>query len=506
MLFNSPVYILLFLPLTVGGYLGLQRLGRPVAGKAWLIGASLYFYAYWNPIYLPLILGSMAVNFGVGTALHRSKKGSSGWWSRKHTLLCGIALNLGLLGYFKYTDFFITNVNQVLATDWPLLHLALPLAISFFTFQQIAYLCDSYQADTQEYSILNYSLFVTFFPQLIAGPIVHHREMMPQFSSMRAQTLCGRNMAMGLFVFSMGLFKKVAIADTFAVWARAGFDGGSALSLVEAWGASLSYTLQLYYDFSGYSDMAIGAALFFNIRLPVNFNSPYKATSIQDFWRRWHMTLSRWLRDYIYIPLGGNRKGRQRTYINVFLTMLLGGLWHGAGWTFVLWGAVHGVAIMVNRAWSGAGRRLPAFVGLGITLFFVNGAWVLFRAASMDEVLRMGLGMGGMGGFWPVSNVFGGSTAVVPGWLRGGSEIDWELVSMWGLIGLFTAVALWTPNTLEWVRYVGPGEEEGAPGRYSWQPTMWNVLAAALLMMVSLALVLGLFSAAHVSDFLYFQF
>lgn len=506
MLFNSPVYILLFLPLTVAGYLGLQRLGRPVAGKVWLIGASLYFYAYWNPIYLPLILGSMAVNFGVGTALHRSKGGPQGWWSRKHILFVGIAFNLGLLGYFKYTDFLIENVNQLLATDWPLLHLALPLAISFFTFQQIAYLCDSYQADTQEYNMLNYGLFVTFFPQLIAGPIVHHRQMMPQFASASTHRLNGRNVAMGLFVFSMGLFKKVAIADTFAVWARAGFDGGHALSLVEAWGASLSYTLQLYYDFSGYSDMAIGAALFFNIRLPVNFNSPYKATSIQDFWRRWHMTLSRWLRDYVYIPLGGNRKGSRRTYINVFLTMLLGGLWHGAGWTFVLWGAVHGVAIMVNRAWVDGGRRMPAMVGVGITLFFVNGAWVLFRATSVDDALRMGLGMGGMGGIWPVSNVFGGSTAVVPVWFRGVSETDWELVALWGLIGFFSAVALWAPNTLEWVRYGGPGEGDDASRPDSWQPTVWNALAAALLMMVSLALVLGLFSAAHVSDFLYFQF
>ena len=294
-----------------------------------------------------------------------------------------------MLGYFKYTDFLIEIFNLAFNSNAELLNLALPLAISFFTFQQIAYLVDSYRQETKEYDFLNYALFVTFFPQLIAGPIVHHKEMMPQFAKTRNKVKNYRNIAIGLFIFSIGLFKKVVIADTFAVWATQGFDVATTLNLFEAWATSLSYTFQLYFDFSGYTDMAIGLALLFNIRLPVNFNSPYKATNIQDFWRRWHITLSRFLRDYVYIPLGGNRKGGFRTYSNLMATFVLGGLWHGAAWTFVFWGFLHGLALIIQRMWSKLGIKLWTWVAWLITFNFVNITWVFFRAKEWDDAVKV---------------------------------------------------------------------------------------------------------------------
>ncbi len=310
----------------------------------------------------------------------------------------GIVANVALLGYFKYSDFFISNLNKALDSDIVLLHLALPLAISFFTFQQIAYLVDSYRGETKGYDFLNYALFVTFFPQLIAGPIVHHKEMMPQFASSWNKVKNYRNIALGLFIFSIGLFKKVVIADTFAVWATQGFDEATTLTFFEAWATSLSYTFQLYFDFSGYTDMAIGASLLFNIKLPINFDSPYKATNIQDFWRRWHITLSRFLRDYIYIPLGGNRKGSFKTYTNLMATFILGGLWHGAGWTFVFWGFLHGLALVIHRIWHSLGFRLYTWLAWFITFNFVNISWVFFRAKEWEDAVKVLRGMGGGSG------------------------------------------------------------------------------------------------------------
>jgi len=297
----------------------------------------------------------MTFNYVIGRSLNKTCNNKGKGFSRKSILIFGVILNLSLLGYFKYADFFIENINIAFSVNAESLNLLLPLAISFFTFQQIAYLVDSYRQETKEYDFLNYALFVTFFPQLIAGPIVHHKEMMPQFAKTRNKVKSYRNIAMGLFIFSIGLFKKVVIADTFAVWATNGFDVATTLNLFEAWATSLSYTFQLYFDFSGYTDMAIGLALLFNIRLPVNFNSPYKATNIQDFWRRWHITLSRFLRDYVYIPLGGNKKGSFRTYNNLMATFVIGGLWHGASWAFIFWGFLHGLALTVQKLWSKLG-------------------------------------------------------------------------------------------------------------------------------------------------------
>ncbi len=334
----------------------------------------------------------MLVNYVLGRQLSACNRKNK-YYSNKVILTVGIVFNLGLLGYFKYSDFFISNYNTVFNTDISLLYLTLPLAISFYTFQQIAYLVDSYRSETKEYDFLNYAVFVTFFPQLIAGPIVHHAEMMPQFANVRNKVKNYHNIALGLFIFSMGLFKKVVIADTFAQWATQGFDVAEKLNLIEAWVTSLSYTFQLYFDFSGYTDMAIGIALLFNIKLPINFNSPYKATSIQDFWRRWHMTLSRFLKDYVYIPLGGNRKSEARTYVNLFATFLLGGIWHGAGWTFVLWGALHGIALMIHRAWQKLGFKMHTILAWLITFNFVNIAWVFFRAKEFEDALKVLRGM-----------------------------------------------------------------------------------------------------------------
>ena len=318
MLFNSIEFILFFLPLTFVVYFFLLKKRLIIGAKGFLVTASLFFYSWWNIDYLPLLLLSVLFNFIIGSSLNN--QGHAGLLRRKYILIFGIIINLSLLAYFKYTNFLIDNMNYVFETSFINVSILLPLAISFFTFQQIAYLVDSYKGKTREYDLLNYTLFVTFFPQLIAGPIVHHKEMMPQFLNKNNYCKNHRNIAIGLFIFSMGMFKKVIIADNFSLWATAGFTTTEQLGLFEAWATSLSYTFQLYFDFSAYTDMAIGAALLFNIKLPINFNSPYKALNIQDFWRRWHITLSRFLREYIYIPLGGNRNGDFSTYNNIAIT------------------------------------------------------------------------------------------------------------------------------------------------------------------------------------------
>lgn len=387
LLFNSYEFIFAFLPITFFIYFYLNSKRLTEASKAFLVLSSLFFYSWWNIAYLPIILVSMLFNYVVGVSLSKDNEHTK--VTKKTLLTVGVIANVSLLGYFKYMDFFIENVNLAIGTDFHLLHLALPLAISFFTFQQIAYLVDSYRQETKEYDFLNYAVFVTFFPQLIAGPIVHHKEMMPQFANIRSKVINYKNISKGLFIFSIGLFKKTVIADTFAIWATTGFDNATTLNLLEAWATSLSYTFQLYFDFSGYTDMAIGLALLFNIKIPINFNSPYKATSIQDFWRRWHITLSRFLKDYIYIPLGGNRKGNFRTYNNLMATFIIGGIWHGAGWTFVFWGFLHGLALVIHRAWSRLGFKLWAWLAWLITFNFINTAWVFFRAKEWDDAIKV---------------------------------------------------------------------------------------------------------------------
>jgi alginate O-acetyltransferase complex protein AlgI len=394
MLFNSLTFLFIFLPITFAGYFLLTKFTGAKSATAWLVLASLFFYSFWNPIYLPLILGSLLVNFIIGRSLTNENNNN-----KKLYVTLGIFFNLLLLGYFKYTDFFIENINTLTSFDFSLQGVVLPLAISFFTFQQIAYLVDSFRGLTKKYSILNYALFVTFFPQLISGPIVHYKEMMPQFLSLANKTINFRNIGTGLFILSLGLFKKVVIADTFAVWANTGFDSNLPLTFFEAWATALAYTFQLYFDFSGYTDMAIGVAMMFNIMLPINFNSPYKALNIQDFWRRWHITLTRFLRDYIYIPLGGSRKGATRARMNFIAVFLIGGLWHGAAWTFIVWGAMHGIAMTIHDLWKRyAFITLPSPISWLITFVFVVFAWVVFRAETFTSAILVWKGMLGFHG------------------------------------------------------------------------------------------------------------
>ncbi|MCH5277889.1 MAG: MBOAT family protein [Desulfovibrionaceae bacterium] len=385
MIFSSPEFVFLFLPAVVLLYYLLLRLRRGSLVAPFIFAASLFYYAWWRPQNIWIILASIAVNYGLGQAMSRATR--RGAW-----LALGVTLNLGALAYYKYADFALTTINSLLGSSLPMRHIILPIGISFFTFQQIAYLADIYTGkhDPSQAGegFIDYCCFVCFFPQLVAGPIVHHQEMMPQFHASRKQGVNWENIFNGLVMFSMGLAKKVIIADQLSPVSRLCFDSIPSMSFLEALVGSLCYTFQLYFDFSAYSDMAIGAALFFNIHLPWNFNSPYKATNIQDFWRRWHITLSRWLKDYLYIPLGGNRRGPGRTLINLFLTFLLGGLWHGAAWTFVLWGALHGAALVAHRVWSKAGLTLPGLLGRALTFGFVSMAWVLFRAPDMG---RLGL-------------------------------------------------------------------------------------------------------------------
>ena len=480
MLFNSFAYLFLFLPIVLYVYYTLNRYGSAMAARCWLVGASLFFYGYWNPIYLPLISGSVVVNYIIGAALGRNLPGLM---KRKTLLIGGVFFNLSLLGFFKYTDFMITNVNQFTGMNVQTLCLVLPLAISFFTFQQIAYLVDSYHKQGNESDFLNYALFITFFPQLIAGPIVHHREMTPQFIRPETGHINYENISRGFYLFCMGLFKKTVIADNLAVWANYGFSHPLALNCAEAWMTSLSYTLQLYFDFSGYTDMAIGAALMLNIKLPLNFDSPYKALNIRDFWRRWHITLGRFLRQYLYIPLGGNRKGGFYTQRNLLITFFLGGLWHGAGWTFVVWGALHGIGTLIHRQWQKmppviSNQVMPPVVAWLLTFNFVNACWVVFRAANLtDAYLILKAMTWGDGWHWPELNLgtlFAGEAGAVK-------------ITLTVAIGLLICIV--SPNSIALHKRLTPK----------------SVYALYIMLLLCISLV-TMFYLKTPSEFLYFQF
>lgn len=338
MLFNSYSFIFLFLPITFAGFFLIARIGHRLAAL-WLALASIFFYGWWDSRYVALLLASIALNYSAGYLISRVRADNPQTRWASLLLWGGVGGNLVLVGYFKYADFFIGTANVLTGWHWALMHVVLPLGISFFSFTQIAFLVDAYRGLAKEYNPIHYLLFVTYFPHLIAGPVLHHKQMMPQFHRRETYRFDIGNVNTGLTIFTIGLCKKVLLADQFALYANPVFDAvaaGGQANTVEAWVAALSYTLQLYFDFSAYSDMAIGLSKLFNVDLPVNFNSPYKALNITDFWRRWHMTLSTFLRDYLYIPLGGNRHGQVRRYVNLAATMVLGGLWHGANWTFVL--------------------------------------------------------------------------------------------------------------------------------------------------------------------------
>ncbi|MBL4602313.1 MAG: MBOAT family protein [Emcibacteraceae bacterium] len=364
-----------------------------MGANAFLACASLFFYSWWNIAYLPLILASIIFNFFIGRRIASKDEVNFGFLTSKRVLVLGIIANVGLLGYYKYSDFFIHNVNSFFDRDYGLLHLILPLAISFFTFQQIAYLVDSYKKGIKEYNFINYTLFVTFFPQLLAGPIVHHSEMMPQFATLRTKLINYDNIAKGMFIFTIGLFKKVVIADTFAEWVNYGYYGTEAIDMLSAWATTLSFSFQIYFDYSGYTDMAIGIALLFNIVLPINFFSPLKSQNIQIFWRRWNMTLTRFLKEYIFMPLGGVRRGRIIACVNLIITFTLGGLWHGADWTFVFWGVLHGTGLVVFILWKKYGFKMYGWLAWFITVNFINVSIVFFRAENWTAAIRMLKGM-----------------------------------------------------------------------------------------------------------------
>ncbi|MFQ5509984.1 MAG: MBOAT family O-acyltransferase [Leptospirillia bacterium] len=530
MLFSSYAFIFVFLPITLLVFFRIGGMGHHRVAVAWLVGASLFFYGWWNPAYLGLILASVLFNYALGVRLAGTDGEGNG---RRATLIFGICSNLGLLGYFKYAGFFLDTVSRMTGADLSIEAILLPLGISFFTFQQITYLVDAYRGETREYNFLHYALFVTFFPQLIAGPIVHHREMMPQFARASVYRFRTREVSVGLTIFVIGLFKKVVIADGVGSHVATAFDAaasGEPLSFLTAWGGALAYTFQLYFDFSGYSDMAIGAARMFGIRLPLNFHSPYKAVNIVEFWRRWHMTLSRFLRDYLYFPLGGNRKGVPRRYVNLFVTMLLGGLWHGAGWTFAVWGGLHGIYLGINHGWHALRRKLGhdlsrstpwgRELGRVVTFLAVVHGWVLFRAERFDAAWVQLAAMWGANGWispaeWTA--LTGGAVAMLsPGeWV---GLLRWlDLDRGWGL-GQYLIVCLiatrFFPNTQQIMGRYRPGLESGqrhlkalfrAP--WQWRPNArWaTVIGVAGLLATAFVYRWNQATLPKV-EFLYFQF
>ena len=507
MLFNSYIFILGFMPLTLLLFHGLRGVGFARSSIGLLALLSLLFYGWWNPIYLLLIVPLMLLNF-VFAARIVPRNGRRPHGARP-LLVLGIVLNLATLGYFKYANFFVDNLNAAAGLDLVLGTVVLPIGISFFTFQKIAFLVDAYRDRVDRLNFIDYVLFVTFFPQLIAGPIVHHSEVMRQFRDHRLVSM--QTVALGVTIFTIGLAKKVLLADTAARFASPLFEavaGGARPDVLAAWGGALAYTAQLYFDFSGYSDMAIGGGLLFGIRLPINFASPYKAESIIEFWHRWHITLSRFLREYLYIPLGGNQKGPARRYVNLLITMLLGGLWHGAGWTFVVWGALHGFYLMVNHLWRtlcqhfggpAASRGLGRCLSQLITFVAVVVAWVFFRSKDVGTAVQMLLAMVGNNGLeLPASLVNHWPGIPVS---RGPVDAAAALLISAALL----ALAWLAPNTQELTGYVGP---EGAyaakqahrpvPGR--WQPSAGWAVATGCLFGIALMLM------SKVSEFIYFQF
>lgn len=518
MLFNSPEFIFGFLPITLLGFFWIGRTGHVRLAVAWLVAASLFYYAWWNPPYLALLLASVCVNFLLGGRVSRFRRRNRDR-AASITVIMGIVFNLGLLGYYKYAGFFVSMVNDASDLNWTIAYILLPIGISFFTFQQIAYLVDCRLGVTGEHKFLDYSLFVTFFPQLIAGPIVHHKEVLPQFRRETTFLLSARNLSIGLTIFFIGLFKKVVIADNVALYTSPVFEAaeaGQSLDTFNSLRGIFGYTFQLYFDFSGYSDMAVGLGRMFGIRLPVNFESPYKAASIVDFWRRWHMTLSRFLRDYLYVPLGGNRKGRPRRHVNLMATMLLGGLWHGADWTFVAWGGLHGLFLMINHAW----RRIAHGGERGyrrstwarpVTFLCVAAAWVFFRAESFQAAVNVFAGLGNLpknfqGRLGPAEGVAGELGVTFAGPWLGVKDAASLLVG--------AALLLWVwfaPNTQQLLARQAPalypvgaqGREAalpGSPGSVAWTPgIVWAGITALLAS-------LSLLSLTRVSEFIYYQF
>lgn len=515
MLFNSYLFLLCFLPVTLAGFFILARRSNVLAAS-WLSGASVFFYGWWDYRYVPLLLASITLNYWSSLQISGSEEPA-----RKRWLVLATASNLILLAYYKYAGFFLSNLSDLTGHPFPTLNIILPIGISFFTFTQIAFLVDTYQRKVTETRFVHYLLFVTYFPHLIAGPVLHHKEMMPQFARKSIYSPSASNFSVGFTIFFIGLAKKVLIADNLAVYANPLFMEPQSPSLIIAWGGVLAYAFQLYFDFSGYSDMAIGLSRLFGVRLPLNFNSPYKASNISEFWRCWHMTLSRFLRDYLYIPLGGGRRGKSRRYLNLMLTMLLGGLWHGAGWNFVIWGGLHGLYLVIHHAWqafakgmrfsleSQAWKRLATAVTFGA----VCVAWVFFRSPDVGVSLDILRGMsGGFGMALP--EAIGDRLGVLRPFLEntgitfylGGAS---RFLENWVWIAVAATLTFFFPNTQQIIRRFEPAlhfdaSTEKVSGRIAdiliWVPSRRWAVGIGFLALT------GILSLNRPSDFLYFQF
>jgi D-alanyl-lipoteichoic acid acyltransferase DltB (MBOAT superfamily) len=511
MLFSSVGFIFCFLPIVLAMFYFLVGRGHIDAAKLWLIAASIVFYGNFIPVHLLLLGTSTVVNFFIGRRLLKAPS--------RAVLAAGVVFNLSILAVFKYADFVVDNLNALFGLGLPTFGLALPLALSFFTFQKMAYLIDVYREGAPRYSFRDFVLFVAFFPQLIAGPIVHHRQIMPQIARLGIGRDAPLDFAVGATAFVLGLFKKVAIADSLAIYSDTTFAAvgrGVPLDLLTAWVGVVAFALQIYFDFSGYSDMALGLGRMFGIHLPVNFLSPYKSTSIIEFWRRWHVTLSQFLRNYLYIPLGGNRQGTFRRYVNLWIVMLLGGLWHGANWTFVVWGGLHGLYLSVNHAWrelnlpaaSGRGGKLLAWI---TTMAAVVLAWVFFRASNFTTAFAMLSAMSGRNGITlpsaaaPFATVapavvnaldisFGGLVYLAAG---GPFNLAWLPIAI--------IICLAAPNVADWLSpwqlaLDRPADKRVGEGTLRWAPGLgWGISIGILLV----------FCVAYQQStiqFLYFQF
>lgn len=526
MLFNSAEFIFGFLPIIFFAFFLFARLQKKYAAIGVLVLGSLIFYGWWKPEYLPLLIFSLCFNFTIAREVSKQSKTRRS----KFFLTVGILVNLGLIGYYKYTNFGLEIINNIFGSDFNLLKLLLPLGISFFTFQQITYLVDSYLGIASEFRFLNYCLFVTFFPQLIAGPIVHYSYVIRQFEQPETFHVNWNKFSLGLFIFTIGLFKKTVFADGIAGFANpifAAVDGGLSVTTFEAWGAALAYTMQLYFDFSGYSDMAVGLGLLFGIDLPLNFRSPYKSVNIIDFWRRWHMTLSQFLRDYVYIPLGGNRRGSVRRYVNLMATMLIGGLWHGAGWNFIIWGGLHGLYLMINHAYRRISDAIPTLLNLfrlrvvsvSVTFIAVVVASVFFRATTLGGAqtilfsmfasrgvtlpadVAKGFSLLGKSNMIPVLEGIGLRFSNVSGHI---AIQDWGFAGV-PLIVLLLLVVWFTPNAYEMVqqfRFTDGADGQVSPERLNSNSGVFIAVCSGIIFFIAVTTIF----ASTPSEFLYFNF
>ncbi len=549
MLFNSYTFIFLFLPVTLLGFALIGAMNSSKASLAWIVACSMVFYTVWNPINLALIMPSIAVNYVLAVLIRRSlEKGQGGERTASFLLVAGIIANLCFLGYFKYKNFFVGSLNDVFGMQLPIAQIMLPLGISFITFQKIGFLVDVRARTVRDFSFADFSVFVFFFPQLIAGPIVHYREMMPQFEKLKLK-LDPANIAIGACLFSMGLFKKVILADGVAAYASPGFAAaahGEALTFFTAWTSALAYTFQIYFDFSGYTDMALGLARMFGIVLPMNFNSPLKASSMIEFWSRWHVTLTRFLTAYIYTPVvmtltrsrmrrGKPVIGRKSPRVGAFLaliawptvlTMMLSGLWHGAGVTFLVWGAMHGVLLVVNHAWRqwrpkwepARYDRLMGPLGFGLTFMAVVTTMVMFRADTVAAALRIYAGMCGLNGVVVPDVILSqlGSAAQLLLSMGATSDVSsgsrFVFGALW--ISALFAIATCAPNTLEIMRKFDPALYfevlAGSKNQLRHAASRIHALALQWSSRWALAMAggfaLGVLGLNRASEFLYWQF